>query len=305
MYRIVGADGQEYGPVNIELVRQWIAEGRINAQTLVRMEGTEVRKTLAEFPELAALLPGRVYGPAAGAAPAPAGPPPYRPVRPAEQSQGLAVTSLILGILSLVGCSLFTGIPAVICGHIARSRSNSFPERYGGAGLALAGLITGYAGMAFSLLILPAMLLPALAKAKERAQEINCMNNMTSIGLSFKQWGLDNADQFPWGVSVTNGGTKELALPGGDNIDPNPIHFEVLSNELNTPKILICPADSGHTAAVQFKNLQAANVSYQLHSGTNVVDTHPDQVLMICPIHGTVLTCDGAVRRKGRGKSRF
>src|SRR6185369_11481065 len=146
-----------------------------------------------------------------------------------------------LGILSLVGCTLFTGIPAVICGHIARSRSNSFPERYGGAGMALAGLICGYAGMAFSLLILPAMLLPALSKAKGRAQEINCSNNMKQIGLAFKVWAVDNNDQFPWACSVTNGGTRELAVRGADTIDPNPIHFEVLSNELFTPKILVCP----------------------------------------------------------------
>ena len=42
--------------------------------------------------------------------------------------------------------------------------------------------------------ILAAMLLPALAKAKARAQRINCVNNLKQVGLSFRQWALDNGD---------------------------------------------------------------------------------------------------------------
>jgi hypothetical protein len=56
MYRIIGADGREYGPVSAELIRQWIAEGRCTAQTRVCVEGSTEWKSLAEFPELAAAL---------------------------------------------------------------------------------------------------------------------------------------------------------------------------------------------------------------------------------------------------------
>jgi len=292
MYKIVGADGKEYGPVPLEQLQKWIREGRVNAQTRVQAAGTIEWKALADIPELRASLPS---GPVPGA-PAPAG---YPASPTADQSQGMAVTSLVLGILSVVGCLLFTGIPAVICGHIARNRAQASPVRYGGAGLALGGLITGYIGIAmsvFSLLLLPAMFVPALGKAKERAQSIQCRNNMKMIGLSFKTWSLDNQDRFPWSVSVTNGGTMELAIRGADNIDPNPIHFEVLSNELNTPKILICPGDKAKIAAYQFYHLKAANVSYQLHSGSNVSDAFPTQTLAICPVHGHTLTCDGSVQ---------
>ncbi len=299
MYKIVGADGKEYGPVTLEQIQKWIVEGRVNAQTRVQAAGSAEWKTLADFPELKASLPGRPVPPGT---PIPA---PLSSGAPAGQTQGLAVTSLILGILSMLGCVFFTAIPAVICGHIARSRALSSPERYGGAGLALGGLITGYIGLAFSLLVLPAaMLLPALGKAKERAQSINCVNNMKQIGLSFRQWSVDNKDLFPWQVSVTNGGTMELAIQGADNIDPNPIHFEVLSNELNTTRILICPGDTTKTAAFKFQNLKAYNVSYQLHSGSNVSDAFPNQVLAICPIHGHVLTCDGAVQSKRPSRRR-
>src|SRR4051794_23701749 len=58
--------------------------------------------------------------------------------------------------------------------------------------------------------ILAAMLLPALAKAKARAQRINCTNNLKQIGLSFKQWALDNQDRYPMFVTAAQGGALEF-----------------------------------------------------------------------------------------------
>ena len=54
MYRIIGGDGQQYGPVSAEQIRRWIAEGRVRADTLVQAEGTPEWKPLRAFPELAA-----------------------------------------------------------------------------------------------------------------------------------------------------------------------------------------------------------------------------------------------------------
>src|SRR5215470_15059460 len=54
--------------------------------------------------------------------------------------------------------------------------------------------------------ILAAMLLPALARAKARAQRINCTNNLKQVGLSFKTWALDNGDRFPMLVPAGEGG---------------------------------------------------------------------------------------------------
>jgi len=53
MYRIVGKDGQQYGPVSAEQLRSWIAENRANAQTLVQADGTQEWKPLGSFPEFA------------------------------------------------------------------------------------------------------------------------------------------------------------------------------------------------------------------------------------------------------------
>ena len=55
MYKIIGADGKEYGPVSVEQIRQWSAAGRINAQTLIQPEGSTDWKAAANYPEL--LLP--------------------------------------------------------------------------------------------------------------------------------------------------------------------------------------------------------------------------------------------------------
>jgi prepilin-type N-terminal cleavage/methylation domain-containing protein len=101
--------------------------------------------------------------------------------------------------------------------------------------------------------ILAAMLLPALARAKARAQRINCTNNLKQVGLSFKTWAIDNQDRFPMTVPGTEGGPPL----GGVNFSTGPLYgapvmytvFGVMSNELSTPKILACPSDerSAHT----------------------------------------------------------
>jgi prepilin-type N-terminal cleavage/methylation domain-containing protein len=96
--------------------------------------------------------------------------------------------------------------------------------------------------------ILAAMLLPALAAAKKKAQKINCTNNLKQIGLGFKQWALDNEDRYPMAVAGA-GGLRNIANDKGGsaaNIDvANETRgfFNVLSNELNTPKLLFCPSE--------------------------------------------------------------
>ena len=296
MYKIVGADGKEYGPISIEQMRQWIAEGRVNAQTRVQGDGGGEWKTAADFPELGLASAAGVSG--AGSAP------PALPTGQAGgQQNGLAITSFVLGLLSLVCFGLLAGIPAIICGHVARGRARRLPGQYGGAGFALAGVIMGYVSLVVTLVILPAMLLPALSRAKGKAQRINCTNNMKQIGLAFRTWAIDNGDQFPFNVSTNQGGTLELCLPGSDGFDRNAaFHFQVMSNELSTPRILVCAADRRKQPALNFESLQPANVSYQVRSGTNVNDTNPQQVLAVCLIHNNVLLCDGSVQMLSKAR---
>ncbi len=91
--------------------------------------------------------------------------------------------------------------------------------------------------------ILAGMLLPALAKAKQKAQRINCANNLKQVGLSFRIWGGDNGDRYPMKVTTADGGAQE-AVPAAGAVAPNVWRiFQVLSNEVNTPKVVVCPSD--------------------------------------------------------------
>src|SRR4051812_38297245 len=97
MYKIIGSDQKEYGPVSSDQIQQWIANGRVNAHTRAQMEGGEW-KTLGDFPEFAAALSSRVPPMTAP----PAGSPPIA-TTPVKTS-GLAIASLILGVLGVVSC---------------------------------------------------------------------------------------------------------------------------------------------------------------------------------------------------------
>lgn len=102
--------------------------------------------------------------------------------------------------------------------------------------------------------ILAAMLLPALARAKARAQRINCTNNLKQLGLAFKTWALDNGDRYPMNVPSAEGGPAVpggtlSSLAGGAAFPYMYSAYAVMSNELSTPKVLACPSDerSAHT----------------------------------------------------------
>jgi amino acid transporter len=70
-----------------------------------------------------------------------------------EKKSGLAIASLVLGILSILMLGILTAIPGIITGHMARTRAHRYPEHYEGKGMALAGLILSYIVLAFSLLV--------------------------------------------------------------------------------------------------------------------------------------------------------
>ena len=68
------------------------------------------------------------------------------PMATVGQDQTLAIVSLVCGILSICLCGIFTGIPAVITGFMAKNKADANPSQFGGRGMALAGLITGGIG---------------------------------------------------------------------------------------------------------------------------------------------------------------
>jgi len=107
------------------------------------------------------------------------------------------------------------------------------------------------------LTVLVGVLVPVLAKAKKRSARIGCVNYLKQVGLAYRIWAGDNGDLLPMRVPVARGGAMELAATGNVTII-----FQVMSNELSTPKTLVCPNDLAHLAATNFTSLGATNISY-------------------------------------------
>ena len=97
MYKILGSDQAQYGPVAADQVRQWIAEGRLDANSLLQPEGAADWKPLNAFPEFAALV-----APAHSSATPPtiSAAPTAVPVHPATNK--MAIAGLVMGVLSVV-----------------------------------------------------------------------------------------------------------------------------------------------------------------------------------------------------------
>jgi hypothetical protein len=121
--------------------------------------------------------------------------------------------------------------------------------------------------------VLTAVLLPALLHQSGRAQRIPCVNNLKQVGIAFRLWEGDHNGKYPMAVSVTNGGAMELVATG--NVAAC---FQVMSNEVNTPKILLCPEDTRRVLATNWSILNNSNISYFV--GLDVTnETNPQMFL--------------------------
>lgn len=89
--------------------------------------------------------------PATGAWREAAGSPAHMPL-PGGQDKGLATWSMVLGVLGIACCGVFTAIPAIVLGVMAKNNISRQPERYGGSGLATAGIVLGIVGTVLSIL---------------------------------------------------------------------------------------------------------------------------------------------------------
>lgn len=94
--------------------------------------------------------------------------------------------------------------------------------------------------------ILASLLLPALSRAKARAQRIACVNNLKQTAIAFTLWANDNEDRYPWQILPAEGGTQTQPEAWE--------HFDAVSLELVTPKILHCPSDSEKSTAQEFSS---------------------------------------------------
>lgn len=110
-------------------------------------------------------------------------------------------------------------------------------------------------------------------EARKRAQRIQCISNLKQIGLAARMWANDNGDILP-------------------------SDFMSMSNELNTPKILVCPADTSRTKARTWAEFNPGNVSYEIVS-PGIKDNEPDVVFARCLVHDNCVLVDGSAYQFG------
>jgi len=109
----------------------------------------------------------------------------------------MAVTSLVLGILSLLGMAILIlpSILAIVLGHVAYGKCKK--ENLGGAGLAIGGFVTGYLSF-FSIFVfglLAAMAIPAFEKVREQSREAAVVNNLRVCASAGQQFILETGDE--------------------------------------------------------------------------------------------------------------
>lgn len=111
-----------------------------------------------------------------------------------------------------------------------------------------------------------------LDDAQREAERIQCVNNMKQLGLAMRVWAQDNDDKYPTSLVV-------------------------MSNELVTARILVCPSDKAQApyATLGWNEFQDNMTSYQFLAQPDD-EKFPNCITAICPIHHNYLLADGSVQ---------
>jgi prepilin-type N-terminal cleavage/methylation domain-containing protein len=144
--------------------------------------------------------------------------------------------------------------------------------------------------------ILASMLLPALARAKQKAQRISCINNMKQIGTAYRIWENDNGDKYPPLQTVALGGDEDLMQLSDSEGKYAYLTYSIMQNEMGqSPKIVTCPSDDRNANTNFFPGtantvttptgvnlggtgtFDNTNVSYWV--GVGALDTYPQSLL--------------------------
>ena len=274
MLLFIHKNGKQLGPFPEAQAAEMLRAGEVSGTDLAWCEGMETWKPLSGFEQFRAIRSGPPPLPVQAPAP-----------RPQQKTEPLSIWSLVLGIVSIVGCSVggfLAGIPAVICGHIGLGRIKRDPS-LGGRGMALAGLITGYIGMLILVPIFAALAIPAIAQARARAQGAQMLSNMKQIHLAMQQAQLD---------AKTTGNNK-LGFPADMKF----------TSAAQVKQMLV--ENSSLTAAdldrLQFDKISIGNVS---------VDDPPDTILLQAKTNTGKSTIimkkggDGRIERAGQSVGR-
>ena len=177
-----------------------------------------------------------------------------------SKTSGLAVASLIFGLIGVFPIGLILSIKAI-------RQINASNGTIGGKGFAIAGLVTSILGV-ITALILASMLLPTLAKTARMVKRVKCSSNLRAVGVVHVRFAMDNNERMPWQLNpaqrLEHFGS---ALNRGQNLGDN-LGLTAMKAELQTAKILLSPCDPARSAAND--ELQLNWRSYDTKSGKPV-----------------------------------
>jgi hypothetical protein len=238
-YTIIGSDQKPYSPVTPDDIRRWIAEGRLNGQSLMKSEGDAEFRPLSTFAEFAAALAART--------PAESPPTSLSPVfartatTVATKTSRLAIASLALGILGVFTCGV-TALIGLILGIVAMVKIRRSQGALRGDGNAQAGIVVS----GISLLVVLLFAVFAKFAGVPHAQFVTCMCQVKELSRVMCTYAYDNQNHYPAATNWCDvllrsdaGATNTFqSHPGMTNIFPNIFH---------------CPADrSGSRCSYAF-----------------------------------------------------
>lgn len=155
-----GKDNAQHGPVSDLEIRNLISTDQITPDTMIWREGMSDWLPLKDVQDFQPAQTPIQHNTDTGTS---SGNPYARPrtqagitSQAATPTDGLSIASLVLGIISIMSCYVWGlfAIPAVICGHMSLKKINTSPTPVAGKGMAIAGLVMGYIGIALQLLII-------------------------------------------------------------------------------------------------------------------------------------------------------
>ena len=185
----IARDGQQLGVMPESQIRANLINGTFQPTDVAWREGMVDWKPLSE------LFPGMVGGATPPGIPQQS----YMPAQAvdAPKASGLSIASLVCGILSFVTCGL-TGLPGIICGHMALSRTRKSNGAIGGKGIAIAGLVTSYFGfLIIGIAIMASLAVPTFVKIQEKGLQTKSMSNARQLVMACRSYGADHSGSYP------------------------------------------------------------------------------------------------------------
>ena len=195
----IARNGKQFGPFSLDEVKRQLAVGQLFPNDLAWTEGEKDWVPLAGFPPVMAALAAQE-------------PPPMSPLRALDtarpvaviveppplqrQTSGVAIASLILGILSFTCLPLVATIFAIVCGHVALNGIRKSGRALKGEGMAIAGLVLGYLSIGM-LPILAGIAVPVFAEVQVRGKETQSLSNARQIGIACLSYASNHQGAFP------------------------------------------------------------------------------------------------------------